>query len=262
MKICVFTDLFWNNEKEFLEMQDYINTWKSGIDKHIKYDNIFGISGTKCDNNFKLNNLEVKYPKISPKFYNHLYYNLGDKYLIYWTAAFSSGIFYALLNYDFDILIHIHYAVDINNIKINLEEEIKKFIDSNKLIAAPQQLDVCGNLIDTSFLILKKDIADFLFFYYPIRQLFCKKNYSGLGVEEYFTLLFKDYWYILFPNIPRIRTPQIELIDTENNPIELNSFQKSFAYSSEEDILNLPLVFATKKHLGESLYEKWKNKKK
>ena len=115
-----------------------------------------------------------------------------------------------------------------------------------------QQLSQFGNTMETGLMIMKREAVLKFATKFPVRESMTFGPDGQIAVEAQISLLFEDDWYLMLPEVLRIRRPL---------PGEVGHTQstfKDFFKMTDEEFLNLPIIFGANKHCSKELLYQWK----
>lgn len=202
------------------------------VNKFIENPEIFYAPGSYSDpNECPIKNVDViqiGIPNTRPYNRDWCYYHVG----------FMTGIYHALLNKKWDVLIHVQ---DRTLLGENLLPIITEFMNRPEILCAPKYSSQIGTFIETGLMMLKPQAAKI----YATQHLRVSLSSTAqLNVEEEAYQLFEDNWWNAWPEISTIR--QLDVIPEKSSAFKL----------SEKTFLNLPFI-AAGKHSDKDLTNKW-----
>ena len=240
MKILVYGVTNWDDEEQANNQSDHLNEWHERVNCFIgDTEKVFITTGSYSDP--KLNPTTCDVVQI-PFFRPYPY----SKQNCYFRMGFMTGIWHALMNYDFDILIHCQCR---NLIGEHLQPTLKYFNTLEDQIMSPTWSSMVGTSIDVGFMAMKKKAA-LMYCATGYRQN-CDQSKTSINCEEEAYLMFNNSWFNPWPETLTCRPYDISYHhDSPNYP--------SIYDLTPEQIKELPII-ATGKHCNTQDLEQWKN---
>ena len=219
-KTQVFGVCYWENEKPA-----YLEDWYARINKFLPNQGVYLCPGCWSD------------PKLCPIPVPVIQYGLKksedySRNWCYYYSGFMTGIYHALLNLDFELLVHVQ---DRTLIGIDLTDIIQEFMERDEILCAPKYTGQIGVGIETGFMMMKKEAV----MRYATSNMRCAlSEYDQINVEDEALYMFDDDWWNPFPSIHTIREFDGTFV-----------FKKTPFNLSQKKTINLPILAAGKHSL-------------
>lgn len=229
MKTHVFGVCYWGQETPH-----YLDDWHARIKAFLPHEKLFLCPGS-YSNPDKLHLADVDVVQIGVQNTEHY-----TRDWCYFYVGFMTGIYHALLNLDFDILVHVQDRTLIGNYLIRTLEE---FSERKEILCAPKLTSQLGIGIETGFMAMKREAV----LRYATSNLRCAlSQYQQMNVEDEAFYMFGEDWWNPFPEVHTTRQED-HTYSTENSPFTL----------SKPLTARLPII-ASGKHCNERYLSEWK----
>lgn len=236
MKIQTFGVTYWSKQSNDYKLTyDMLNEHHNRIQKYISSTQMFYAPGSYSNpydcpvKNVDVIQIGIENTKPYSRDWN--YFHVG----------FMTGIYHALLNTDFDVLVHVQ---DRTLIGINLLPIISEFMSRKEIICAPKYTSLGGTSLETGLMIMKPEAVKI---YATQHKRISLSDDPQMNVEEEAFGLFWDKWWNPWPHVSTIR--QYDVIRDAYNAFNLD----------ESHFLQLPFIAAGAKHCDKDLQNKWIN---
>lgn len=224
MKVLVFGVANWDNQAQADYFKPYMEEWRNRVRYFVNEPDMFISTGTYSDPT----QMDVNVPIIQNGITKTRPYSRNWNYF---RNGFLVGCWNAILNYDFDILLHVQCR---NLIGIDMISMLHRFNDSNKQVMAPKYISESRDIkisIDVGFLAMKPDAVR-TYTTFGIRPSLSPFDQINCETEAY--EIFGDSWYNPFPEINTIKKR------------ESNFGKDGDADLSKEEFMRLPIIAAQK----------------
>jgi hypothetical protein len=234
MKIVAYGVGNWDNQVQAEHLKIYYEEWRNRVRAYCNEPEMFIATGTYSDPKFTPLNLPVIQNGVTKT-------RPYTKEWNYFRNGFITGCWHALLNLEFDVLIHVQCRTLLG---VDLMGNLHRFMDSSKQIMAPRFVCIPKNIhnsVEVGLMAMKPDAVR-LYTSFGLRPSI--SPFDQINCETEALELFSDSWYNPYPEVHTCRK-------------RVNSFGKDSEDDlSKEEFMKLPFI-AAHKHAKKEDVEDW-----
>ncbi len=234
MKILVYGVTNWDSKAQADYLKPSLEEWRNRVRYFCNDPELFMASGTYSDpthNPLNIHLVQNGVTKTRPYCKNWNYFRNG----------FITGCWEALINREFDILVHVQCRTFLGTDMIS---NLHRFNDSNKQIMAPRYVSKTRNItnsVEIGCMAMKPDAVRLFtsFGLRPSLSPFEQKNCETETLD-----LFGDSWYNMYPEISTTRKRESSFGKDSDDDL------------SKDEFMKLPII-AAQKHASKEDIQEW-----
>ena len=242
MKLLVYGVGNWDSQEQAEILKPEYNEWLDRVRAFLGDPEIFLSAGSYSDPKFNPLNIELVQLNI-PKTKN------VDVNWNYFRVGFMTGIYHALFNPGWDLLVHCQCRTLIGKDIIPI---LNDFLKTSDLICAPKWTASHGISVEVGFMAMKPDAVK-KYATSALRQSLTEANIESdneLNVEKECYKMFMNSWYDPFPEIfsTRKRSAGWHIDGDRDFELDINEFLRSTIIAGTKHCSKAELKLWCKEH--------------